>query len=130
MLKIVKIDQQIVYKVDIETNDGISQTGFTSKYNNHAMSFRNRAHENDLELSKFIWSLKNQNKEFDIQWFIFKKYSRSKLCNLRLLKKLVISNFKEKERLLNKWLDLVSKCRHENKYILTNYWLTLKFVII
>ena len=101
MLKIVKIDQQIVYKVDIETNDGISQTGFTSKYNNHGMSFRNRAHENDLELSKFIWSLKNQNREFDIQWSIFKK-SRSKSCNLCLLKKLVISNFKEKERLLNK----------------------------
>ena len=27
------------------------------------------------------------------------------------------SNFKEKERLLNKWLNLVPKCRHENKYI-------------
>ena len=93
MLKIVKIDQQIVYKVDIETNDGISQTGFTSKYNNHAMSFRNRAHENDLELSKFIWSLKNQNEEFDIQWSIFKKSSKSKSCNLCLSKNLVISKF-------------------------------------
>ena len=77
---------KIVYKADIETNDGISETEFTSKYNNHTMSFRNRTHENDLELSKFIWSLKDQNKEFDIQWFISKKYCRSKLCNLRLEK--------------------------------------------
>ena len=47
----------------------------------------------------------------------------SKLCNLCLLEKLVICNFKEKGRLLKKWLDLVSKCRHENenKYILMNY---------
>ena len=93
---------KIVYKADIETNDRISETEFTSKYNSHAMSFRNQTHENDLELSKFIWSLKDQNKEFDIQWSIFKKSSRSKSCNLCLLKKLVISNFKEKERLLNK----------------------------
>ena len=45
-----------------------------------------------------------------------KKNSGSKSCNLCLLKKLVVSNFKE-ERLLHKWLNLVSKCRHENKYI-------------
>ena len=93
MLKIVKIDRKIIYKADIETNDGISKTEFTSKYTNHTMLFRNRTHENALELSKFIWSLKDQNKES----------SRSKSsCNLCLLKKLVISNFKEKERLLNK----------------------------
>ena len=137
----LKLTDKIVYKAEVETNDGInelstkvnfgiSETEFTSKYNNHTMSFRNRTHENDLELSKFIWSLKDQNKEFDIQWSIFKKSSGSKSCNLCFLKRLVISNFKEKERLLNKWLDLVSKCRHENKYISMNYWLTLKFIIL
>ena len=93
MLKIVKIDHKIIYKADIETSNGISETEVTSKYINHTMSFRNRTHKNALQLSKFIWSLKDQNKES----------SRSKSsCNLCLLKKLVISNFKEKERLLNK----------------------------
>ena len=137
----LKLTYKIVYKAESETdhginelstkvNFGISETEFTSKYNNHTMSFRNRTHKNDSKLSKFIWSLKDQNKEFDIKWSIFKKSSRSKSYNLCLLKKLVISNFKEKERLLNKWLDLVSKCRYEIKYILMNYWLTLKFIII
>ena len=137
----LKLTDKIVYKAEAETNDGIkelstkvnfgiSETEFTTKYNNHAMSFRNRIHESDSKLSKFIWSLKDQNKEFDIKWSIFKKSSRSKSCNLCLLKKLVISNFKEKERLLNKWLDLVSKCRHENRCILMDYWLTLKFIIV
>ena len=137
----LKLTNKIVYKAEVGTNDvinelstkvnfGNSETEFTFKYNNHTMSFRNRTHENDSDLSKFIWSLKDQNKEFDIKWSIFKKSSRSKSCNLCLLKKLVISNFKEKERLLNKWLDLVSKRRHESKYILMNYWLPLKFIII
>ena len=35
------------------------------------MSFRNRTYENNFKLSKFIWSLKDQIKEFDIQWSIF-----------------------------------------------------------
>ena len=137
----LKLTDKIVYKAAVETNDGfnelatkvnfgISKTEFQSKYNNHTMSFRNRTHENHSKLSKFIWSLKDQNKEFGIKLSIFKKSSRSRSCNLCLLKKLVISNFKENERLLSKWLDLVLNWRHESKYILINYWLTLKFIII
>ena len=137
----LKLTDKIVYKAEVETNDGInelstkvnfgiSETEFTSKYNNHTMSFRNRERENDSKLPKFIWSLTDQNKEFSIKWSIFKKSSRSKLCNLCLFKKLVIRNFKEKQRLLSNWIDLVLKCRHESKYILINYWLTLKFIII
>ena len=68
---------KIVYKAEVETNDGInelstkvdfgiSETEFKSKYNNLTMSFRNWTHENDSELSKFIWSLKDQNKKLDI----------------------------------------------------------------
>ena len=89
------------------------------------MSFRNWTHENDTKLSKYIWSLKDQNKDFDIKWSILKTSPghsiKSKSCNLCLLEKLVICNFKEKDRLLNKRLDLVLKCRHENKYMLINY---------
>ena len=107
------MSDKIVYKAQVETNDGInelstkvnfgiSETEFKSKYNNHKMSLRNRRNENDSKLSKFIWDLKGENKEFDIKWSTFKKSSRSKSCNLYFLKKLVISNFKEKERLLNK----------------------------
>ena len=116
----------------MKTNDGInelstkvyfriSKADFKSRYNKNTLSFRNQTHENDTELSKYIWSLKDENKDFDIRWSIFKKSSGysivSKSCNLCLLEKLVICNFKEKNRLLNKQLDLVSKCRNENKYM-------------
>ena len=135
------LTNKIVYKPEIEINDGInelsakvyfgiSETEFNSRYNNHTMSFRNRTHENDTKisntkLSKYTGSLKDQNKDFDNKWSIFKKsygYSIvSKSCNLCLLEKLVICSFKQKYRILNKRLDLVSKCRHKNKYVLMNY---------
>ena len=54
---------KIVYKAEIEINNGtnelstkfyfgINETEFKSRYNNHTMSFRNRTHENDIDLSK------------------------------------------------------------------------------
>ena len=65
---------KIIYKAEIETNNGtiklstkvyfgISETEFKSRYKNHTMSFRNRTHENDTELLKYIWSLKDENKD-------------------------------------------------------------------
>ena len=89
------------------------------------MSFRNRTHENDTEHWNYICILKDKNKDFDIKWFVFKKSSGysivPKSYNFCLLERQVIYNFKEKDRLLNKRLDLLSKFRHENKYILMNY---------
>ena len=109
----LKLTNKIVYKAEVETNDGInelstkvnfgiSETEFNFKYNNHIMSFRNRTRGNDSKLLTFIWSFKDQNKEFDIKWSILKIFSGLKSCNLCHLKKLVIINFKEKERLLIK----------------------------
>ena len=82
MLKLLKLTDKIVDKAQVENNDvikelstkvkfGVSETEFKFKDNSHTMSFRNRTHENDPKLWKFIWSLKDQNKEFDIQWSIF-----------------------------------------------------------
>ena len=106
------LTNKIVYKPEVETNDGInelstkvyfsiSETELQSRNNNHTMSFRNRTHKNDTEFSKYVWSIKDQNKDFDVKRSIFKKSSRysiiSKSCNLCLLEKLVIRNFKEKD---------------------------------
>ena len=77
-----KLTEKIVYKAEVETNNGInrlstkvnfgiSEAEFTSKYSNHKMLFRNQTHENDPELWKFIWSLNDQNEEFDIKCLIF-----------------------------------------------------------
>ena len=61
----LKLTDKIVYKAEVVTKDGInelstkfnfgiSETEFTTKYNNHTMSFRNQTHESDAKHSKFI----------------------------------------------------------------------------
>ena len=44
----------------------------------------------------------------------------TKSCILCLLEKLLLCGFGYKDRWINKRLDLVSKCRHENKCMLKN----------
>ena len=81
------LTDKFVYKAEVEISDGINELStkiyfgirdakFKSRYNNHTMSFTNRTHENNTELAKYPWSLKDQNKDFDIKWYIFKNSSR------------------------------------------------------
>ena len=105
---LLKLTDKIVYKAQVENNDaikelstkvnfGVSETELKFKYNSHTMSFRNRTHGNDPKLSKFIWSLKDQNKEFDIQWSIFKKNFRIKIVQPLPLEKASSKQFQRGE---------------------------------
>ena len=62
---------------------------------------------------------------YSIKWSIVKQTSGynsvTNSCNLCLSEKLVICNFRDKDHLINKRMDLVSKCQHENTFILSNY---------
>ena len=128
------LSSNIVYKAEVTTNNtdnskksyiGISETEFKSRFRNHQKSFNHRKYSKDTELSKYIWDLKDNNIDFNIQWSIIKNTSSytpsTKSCNLCLSEKLLICTFKDKNNLINKRLDLVSKCRHETKYIIKNY---------
>ena len=68
MLKLLKLTDKIVYKAEVETNDGINElstkvnfgireTEFTSKYNNHTIPFRNRTHKNDSKLIRNLFGV-------------------------------------------------------------------------
>ena len=125
----------IVYTAKVATEDGINRSyigltdnAFKTRYANHLQSFSNKSYENSTELSKFIWRIKHINKAFNISWSILSRASAysnaSKRCNLCLTEKLRIINA-DKSTLLNKRSELVSKCRHENKYRLSNYWAPL-----
>ena len=60
-----------------------------------------------------------------LKWSIVKSvpgYSNiTKKCLLCLYEKLEINNYPNQEELLNKQSELISKCRHVNKYLLSNY---------
>ena len=127
------LKSKIVYSAAIITDSqrpskfylGICEIEFKTRFNDHKKSFCHRQNEKDTELSKYIWELKDKRAECQIRLSIAPKSSGynpvTKSCNLCLLEKLLLCNFSDKSRLRNKRLDLVSKCRHENKHMLKNY---------
>ena len=87
-------------------------------------SFINQKHENSTSLSKYIWELKRADVNYDIKWSILRRaeayVAGSSKWNLCQAEKLCIVNA-DKRKLLNKRSELISKCRHENKFYACNY---------
>ena len=99
-------------------------TNFKERYRNHTASFRHQNKRNETELSKHIWTLKDNNKPFTIKWRIIKQcrpYSNvSNKCNLCIFEKFVII-CKKNLCSLNKRNELASSCPHRNRYLLKNF---------
>ena len=106
-----------------ETYIGLTENDFKTRYRNHTASFRHAKHRNSTELSKHIWTLKDNNIEHFICWRILSSHSpynsSSKRCNLFLKEKFLIICRPELST-LNKRNELVSSCRHRNKALLRN----------
>ena len=85
--------------------------------------FRHEKASKSTELSKYVWDLKNTGIEPNLSWEIIDHASSyrngSKSCNLCLTEKFHIIT--SKLPLLNKRSELISKCRHVNKFLLSNY---------
>ena len=121
--------ESVIYQAEVttpttkETYIGLCDTTFKLRYRNHVCSFRNERYKHVTELSKYIWSLKNQNIKYDIKWHKVKQarsYSNvTKRCNLCLWEK----NFilcKPEMSTLNSRNELTSCCRHARKFLLKN----------
>ena len=67
----------------------------------------------------------DQNETPNLNWEIVRSvltYSNTtKRCMLWLYEKLLIETYPNQEELLNERSELVSKCRHENKFLLSNF---------
>ena len=77
-------------------------------------------------LSKYIWEIKDKYHEMpSLKWSVVKCFLRysniSKRCLLCFYEKSEIVNYPNQEELLNKRSELISECRHANKYFLANY---------
>ena len=120
---------QVVYQATVtrqdnnitETYVGLTENDFKTRYRNHTASFRHAKHRNSTELSKYIWTLKDNNINFFISWRILSSSlpykSSNKRCNLCLKEKFLIICRPELSS-LNKRNELVSSCRHRNKALL------------
>ena len=83
---------------------------------------------NKTTLGKYVWEQKRRHNitpTLKLKWYIVKSvpsYSTiTKSCMLCLHEKFEILMNPNQDELLNKRSELVSKCRHINKYLLSNY---------
>ena len=124
----------VIYKCAITTSEETKHyIGATAGEIKHRISFHKTSctdekYKTSSELSKYVWSLKERNIVPHLEWQVIDRSNAyragSKKCNLCITEKLHINN--GNERTINKRSELVSKCRHENKFYLSNYKETKK----
>ena len=99
---------------------GLTEHTFKDRLYKHNNFLRYESKRNSTELSNFIWIKKKEKIKVNLDWSILDKAkpypSASKRCMLCLTEKYHII-FSAKN-LLNKRNELVTKCRHENKFYL------------
>ena len=89
---------------ETKTYIGLAETPFKDRFRNHTKSFNHRKYSKETELSKYIWSLKDQEKVPSITWSILKSIKsplNSRSCSLCLSEKLFIINNLNNGKLLN-----------------------------
>ena len=103
---------------------GLTELPFTSRYYVHQQSFRDAKHKYSTELSRHVWELKQKKKEPITTWSIAERHAHAtmepNIAALCLTEKLFIIN-SDKGRLLNRRSELISKCRHQNKFNLADF---------
>ena len=103
---------------------GQAETSFKTRYSNHKKSFNSERYKNETELSKEVWKLKNESFTPKIKWRTIKRcvpFNRNSIrCNLCTSEKFIIAT-NDNQNLLNKRSELISKCRHVNKFMLIRH---------
>ena len=106
---------------------GISEPTFKVRFGNHQRDFNHQKYANSTELSKEVWKIKKRGFVPRITWKIVKQLPaynpESKKCLLCLGEKIEILE-REGDNLINKRSELVSTCRHKNKFMLNKYDVT------
>ena len=121
--------KSVVYQADVTAESGkiytyigLSEPAFKKRYYGHCSSFNNRKYQLSTELSKLIWKLKDDNTQYTIDWKIITKakgyIAGARCCNLCLAEKLYIL---KNPGSINKRSELISKCRHARKFLISNY---------
>ena len=105
---------------------GLTSKEFKERHSRHLTSFRHEKYSSETTLSKHYWEVKNQtNQNLSLKWSVIKSvpsYSNvSKNCPLCLHEKYEILHYEQPKDLLNKRSEIISKCRHLNKYLLKDF---------
>ena len=119
----------IIYEAKVHSNNstvkyiGQASTTFKERFRNHMLSFNNMRYQTNTTLSKHIWDLKTSGIHYEVNWEQIGQapsYNPStKSCKLCLLEKITILRSSDDKNCLNKRGELMSKCRHRAKFLLT-----------
>ena len=127
------LTSNLVYTADVnykENNEekhaiyhGSTSSEFKSRWTEHKSSFRLEYKKKNSTLSKLVWKLKGKNIEYTIKWSIERKAQSyqcgSRRCNLCLAEKVIIAR-STNPCMINKRSELLNKCRHRNKFLLSS----------
>ena len=123
--------KEVIYKCNVKKVDneagkhyiGLTANSFKQRWYSHKHTFRNEDKKKSTELSNHVWDLQLMDISPQLNWEIIdhaRPYiNGSKRCNLCLTEKFHIMT--SELDLINKRSELVSKCRHVNKYLLKNF---------
>lgn len=128
------LDKNVVYcgKVTVNNEEigpnyiGITENTWKDRNYKHRNSYNDPNKKNDTRLSKYIWDLKDKGvkmEDIKFEWSIIDHatpyINGTRKCNLCLTEKFhIITSSLD---LINKRSELISKCRHENKFYLMNF---------
>ena len=124
------LTSSVIYKATVESENltkhyyGLSEGEFKNRFNNHTKSFRNDVYANETALSTYVWNLKTTEKPYVIKWSIAAHASPyrcgTRRCSLCITEKYFIA-MADPITLINKHTELLSKCRHNNKFVMKNF---------
>ena len=100
---------------------GVAEGDWKQRFCNHKKSIKNKS----FKLSSYLWDLREKHNVFPtLTWSVVKSvpgYSNiSKRCLLCLTEKVLIATYENPEQLLNKRSEVMAKCCHNNKFLLSN----------
>ena len=122
------LNKSIIYKASVKSKNktctylGLSANTFKERLGNHKLSFNHQKYSQNTNLSKHIWDLKTKNEAYEITWsrvasapLYNPRTETCKLCNLE--KTLIMTS--TDHNLLNGRNELMNKCRHRAKFLLS-----------
>ena len=123
------LTQCLVYRATVteldsnkkETYIGLTENTFKFRYTQHKTTFQHHHLRKSTTLSDFIWTLKEKNVEYNIEWEIVKKLNQTGantgFCKLCAEEKYRILMEKPS---LNARRETFSKCLHNRKHLLSS----------
>ena len=104
---------------------GLTEGEFKKQsYYDHVRYFRNEFYASSTTLSSYVWEIKNRkNVTAALTWEVLRTAKAySNITNITfLMPPLMIITYLYPDERLNRRSELVTKCRHENKFLLKNF---------